>query len=116
MNSTEFRSKLDILNRYFQHSRFECKCNEDFEFQYHKGKKNLAELHEAIEIVFSDEYLLLNTKYITDLDKKIVGATMTCSFYIDADFNGFSQGTAGANCTVQFSLARYGYWTELSTK
>lgn len=51
--SSEFNERKDILNRYFEHPRWTYKGDNGWKYEYYKGKKNIEELENAINIVFS---------------------------------------------------------------
>ena len=111
MKSSEFNNRKEIVDRYFRHPRWECKNNDDWEYEYYKGKRNIEELENAINIVFDFEANIIEKCWLYNSEKEIVGGTIICSFYVSPDFNGINQGSGlGEDVYVAFNLARYGFF------
>jgi hypothetical protein len=109
--SSEFNRRKDILWRYFHHDRWICKDNDEWEYEYYKGKGNLKELETAINIVFdTDELSILENRWFKNDDNEIIGATIICELYVSADFNGINQGSGGSDCFMAITLARHGFF------
>lgn len=113
MTSSEFNERKLILCRYFRHPKFKYKGYDDeWEYEYFKGKKNREELINAINIVFDDNEITIHKKkWFYNNDNKIIGGTVICSIFVSPDFNGINQGSGmGDYCYVAFTLARYGFF------
>ena len=54
MVSSEFNRRKEIISAYFKHPRWSYKGEDDWEYEYYKGKRNMAELEEVIKIVFNE--------------------------------------------------------------
>lgn len=117
MTSTEFNQRKDILYRYFQHPRWEYKGDDDWEYEYYKGKNNLKELENAIHIVFSSSEAEIVDKYwFFNDDKEIIGGIIVCTVFVSPDFNGINQGSGmGRDIYISFTLCRFGFFYNQST-
>ena len=56
MVSSEFNKRKEIISNYFRHPRWIYHGENDWDFEYYKGKRNMQELEAALKIVFGDEY------------------------------------------------------------
>lgn len=112
MTSSEFNERKDIMYRYFQHPRWECKDNDDWEYEYYKGKKNVEELENAINIVFStSEAEIIEKHWFYNDDKEIIGGVIICTIFVSPDFNGINQGSgSGSDIYIAFTLSRFGFF------
>ena len=115
MVSSEFNKRKEIISNYFRHPRWIYHGENDWDFEYYKGKRNMQELEAALKIVFGDEYTVYDKRWFKNNDGEIVGATILCGFYVGADFNGVNQGTGGGDCYVSFNLCRYGFFYNQSS-
>lgn len=110
MVSSEFNKRKEILDRYFCHPRWTYKGDDDWEYEYYKGKRNLQELEYALNIVFDEcEMSIIEKRYFKNNDGEIIGGTIVCSFDVAANFNGIYQGSDIGTCYLAFTLVRYGF-------
>ncbi|MFB0831514.1 hypothetical protein ACEU2D_18165 [Brevibacillus laterosporus] len=107
MKTTEFNERMQNLFNYFTNKE-KWKENNG-EFIYFKGKRNLIELKFILELVFGYGLKILSKSYFRNNDNKIIGGSIICKIYVDADFNGLHQGTGGANVFVCFTLTENAY-------
>ena len=116
MISSEFNCRKEIIYRYFHHTRWNYKGDDGWEYEYYKGKKNLEELENAINIVFdSTEVEIIHKCWFYNDKNEIVGATVICDFDIIANFNGINQGEDSGKVYVAFTLARFGFFYKQSS-
>lgn len=110
--SSEFNERKDILNRYFEHPRWTYKGDDGWKYEYYKGKKNLEELENAINIVFSpSEATIIERKWYYNDNKEIIGGTILVNIYISPNFNGLNQGSGnGENFYIAFTLCRFAFF------
>lgn len=112
MTSSEFNERKSILYRYFQHPKWEYKGDDGWEYEYYKGKKNIEELENAINIVFSSsEAEIIEKHWFCNDDKEIIGGTIICSIFVSPNFNGINQGSGeGKDIYISFTLSRFGFF------
>ncbi|MCP1184974.1 hypothetical protein [Paenibacillus sp. 1781tsa1] len=110
MNSMDFEARKGNLRTYFLSDKF--KENELGERVYYKGKRNLKELKYILDLVFGDDYEIINETYLQNSLSKEIGGYITCKMYVDADFNGFNQGAAGDNVFARFNLTENAFYME----
>ena len=106
MLASEFAKRQEILCRYFEHPHWKSTTT-DSGFKYHKAKKNLKELKQAISIVFDESECHPEDMYECyeyDLDGNQIGATCVCSCYVNANFNGMYQGTGSGMIHTAYTL------------
>jgi hypothetical protein len=108
MKSSEFNERKGNIGKYFNNDE-KWKENEYGELEYYKGKRNLIELKYVLELVFGDKIEILKEEYLKNNEDKIVGGSITCQIYVDADFNGMNQGTMGADVFITFNLFENSY-------
>jgi len=109
--SSEFNRRKDIIWRYFHHDRWICKNDDEWEYEYYKGKGNMKELESAINIIFDkDEAEIKENRWFRNDENEIIGATIICELYVSADFNGRNQGSGGSDCFIAFTLAYHGFF------
>ena len=112
MVAKEFEDRKNILYRYFHHPKWKIDDEDsEWEYKYYKGRKNLEELKNALQIVFDpSEYTLLSESYFRNAKEEIIGGSVTCSFWITSNMNGIWQGSGESEVFVKFTLTRYGYF------
>ncbi|MGG1652296.1 hypothetical protein ABHN03_04120 [Paenibacillus sp. NRS-1775] len=112
MKSSEFEARKRNMTNYFKSDKF--KENDYGERTYYTGKRNLKELGYVLGLVFGDVQEVISSDYIKTNEGRIIGGYITARIYIDADFNGFYQGTAGAAVYMKFNLIENAFYTEQS--
>ena len=116
MFASDFDNKKESISKYF-HNTYKWKSkNEDWEYQYYKGKKNLQELEFIVDVIFGNDLSVIKTKYIYDCENELIGASLIGSVEVSADFNGMKQGLGKAIIYIMFSLSQYEYWYNQSDK
>lgn len=104
VNSSTYNHFCKIVNKYFN-DKYKWKFDdEEGLFQYYKGKRNLKELEFIISTVFQDIADILQKGYYYNMEDECIGAYIIIYLYIDADFNGANQGTAGDYVYCKFNL------------
>ncbi|MCR8994605.1 hypothetical protein [Brevibacillus laterosporus] len=114
MKTTEFNERTRNLYNYFT-NREKWKENNEGDFIYYKGKRNLIELKFILELVFGDRLKIISKSYFRNNDNKIIGGSIIGKIYVDADFNGLHQGTKGADVFVSFILTENAYFRNQSS-
>lgn len=114
MNASSFEERKRNLYRYFT-NRDKWREIESGEIFYYKGKRNLKELQFILDLVFGDKYQAISTEYFYNNEKRIIGGSVICEMYVDADFNGWYQGTAGATVFTKFTLVETSYFVVQSS-
>ena len=54
MVSSEFNKRKEILSNYFRHPRWSYHGEDDWEFEYYKGKRNMQELEAALKEIIAE--------------------------------------------------------------
>ncbi|WP_010499998.1 hypothetical protein [Paenibacillus elgii] len=114
MNSTEFEKRKSNLYHYLTNTE-KWKENEFGELTYYKGKRNLKELRYLLELVFGGDMEIISEEFIRNYDEDIIGGSITLRIYVDADFNGWNQGSSGADVFMKFSLVENAYYSNQSS-
>ncbi|QWU14273.1 hypothetical protein SAMN04487895_101570 [Paenibacillus sophorae] len=112
MKSSEFEARKSNLRNYFFSDKFQ--ENEYGERVYYKGKRNLKELGYILDLAFGDVYEPIKSDYIKNYEDKIIGGYIIARMFVDADFNGFNQGTAGADVFVKYNLTENSFYMDQS--
>ncbi|WP_460271886.1 hypothetical protein [Bacillus sp. NEAU-Y102] len=95
INSSMYRYLKGVIAKYFR-SEHRWRYDEDEgELRYYKGKRNLKELEFIADMVFGDISDVVQKGYYYNTDGECTGAYIVIHLYVDADFNGANQGTAG---------------------
>lgn len=112
MTSSEFNERKSILYRYFHHPKWKYKGDDGWDYEYYKGKKNIEELENAINIVFSlSEAEIIEKHWFYNNEKRIIGGTIICNIFVSPDFNGINQGSGvGTDFYIAFTLSRFGFF------
>ncbi|MGG4499037.1 hypothetical protein [Brevibacillus reuszeri] len=110
MKSSDFNERTTMLYKYFTND-YRWKTNKHGDYIYYKGKRNLKELKFIVSVVFDYQLEILKEEFFMNGSDEIIGGTLICRCYVEADFNGINQGTAGANVFIKFTLWENGYFT-----
>ncbi|WP_088362958.1 hypothetical protein [Bacillus cereus] len=104
VNSSIYSHLCKTVHKYFN-DRYKWKFDEEEGmFKYYKGKRNLKELEFIIRTVFQDIADIVQRGYYYNMDDECNGAYIIIYLYVDADFNGANQGTAGDYLYCKFNL------------
>ncbi|MCY9738138.1 hypothetical protein M5X17_31085 [Paenibacillus alvei] len=115
MRTLEFESRKNNLGRYFNNEN-KWKRNEEGDFIYYKGKRNLKELKYIIELMFGDVMTIISEDYFKTEQGKVIGGSIIGKVYVNAEMNGMYQGTAGADVYIRFTLWEHGYFTNQASQ
>ncbi|WP_103108582.1 hypothetical protein [Brevibacillus reuszeri] len=110
MRSSDFNDRTAMLYKYFTND-YRWKTNNHGDYIYYKGKRNLRELKFIISVVFDYQLEILKEEYFMNGSDEVIGGSLICSCFVEADFNGINQGTAGAHVFIKFTLWENGYFT-----
>ena len=109
LNSFQFEKAKDRLSEYFRNKK-KWKTDECGEFIYYKGKRNLSELEFALQLAIGDDMEIISTEYCRNAKGDVIGGSIVGRIFVDADFNGWNQGTEGANVFIRFTLCETAYY------
>lgn len=116
MFSSEFQYRKSILHKYFINSS-KWKINNDSGlYQYYKNPKRcLKELRFMVDIVFQNDYEILETKEIMNINNELVGYSIIGAVDVVGDFNGIYQGEGRCTEYLEIALCTNGFWFNQST-
>lgn len=104
INSSMYRYLKGVIAKYFR-SEHRWRYDEDEgALRYYKGKRNLKELEFIVDTVFGDISDVVQKGHYYNIDGDCVGSYLIIHLYVDADFNGAYQGTAGDYLYLSVSL------------